>query len=69
MKASQVRGQISPSVFNIGMLPIPSEQMGAASSTGHRETTWVPCVLLLTGKASGVVENFVLDKGLIFPIC
>lgn len=27
MKASQVRGQISPSRFNIGMLPIPSEQM------------------------------------------
>lgn len=29
MKASQVRGQISPSGFNIGMLPIPSEQIGS----------------------------------------
>lgn len=27
MRASQVRGQISPSRFNIGMFPIPSEQM------------------------------------------
>lgn len=50
MKAPQARGQISPSGFDIGMLPYRASRWGAAGSTGHRETTWIPCVLLLTAK-------------------